>query len=635
MKLPLSRSGYRLNPETNIWSRPDYIGIAYSDGDEVEQRIAAVIEQASDLTVLSTELRQHCTDWPSLYHLSSSRANILRPFKSSLHGNILEIGAGCGAITRYLGECGGNVLALEGSTRRAAIARSRTRDLANVTVVADNFEQFQCEQQFDMITLIGVLEYANLFISHGNPALSMLQLVRSLLKPNGKLIIAIENQLGLKYFAGAPEDHFGKSMYGIEGHYQDDQPQTYGRKVLSEMLRQAGFLYSEFMAPFPDYKLPVSIVTESGFSYNGFDASALAWQSVKRDPQLPSVLAFSPELVWPSLVKNGIGLDFSNSFLVVAGVSVNQKTDSSILAWHFTSERSKEFCKETRFLKTNNDSIETHYYPLLPELSNHIKGRLLTFFIPKKAEYVQGRPLSQGLIHIVTQDGWRLADIGDFFKQYFEFLVSYASTQGISLQINSPESQIPGTYFDLIPQNIIICHNGKWRVIDQEWALNEDMSVGWVLFRSLISLMASVTRFGVCAEEFINTPFGFMRAVFKATGFVVTEEQLESYGRIELVAEEEVYGREQEVDQIFNHWRNASLKRFNLNQALAERDGQIASLNQAVAERDLALSSLTAERGRIKSSRSWKLTMPLRFAGSLLRGDWTTIRKYLSRSKGG
>ena len=39
----------------------------------------------------------------------------------------------------------------------------------------------------------------------------MLQRVRSLLKPEGKLIVAIENQLGLKYFAGAPEDHLGQA----------------------------------------------------------------------------------------------------------------------------------------------------------------------------------------------------------------------------------------------------------------------------------------------------------------------------------------------------------------------------------------------------------------------------------------
>lgn len=587
MKLKLSEWGYRINSTTNVWSKPDYSGIAYSDGDEVEQRIAAIINQASDLTVLSAELRQHCTDWPSLYHLSNSRANILRPFESSLlHGNILEIGAGCGAITRYLGECKGNVLALEGSARRAAIARSRTRDLPNVTVVADNFEQFQCNEQFDIVTLIGVLEYANLFINHGNPALSMLQRVRSLLKPKGKLIIAIENQLGLKYFAGAPEDHFGKSMYGVENRYQNNQPQTYGRQALSEMLKQAGFSYSEFMAPFPDYKLPFSIVTEKGFSHKGFDAAALAWQSVKRDHQLPSVLAFAPELVWPSLVKNGVALDFSNSFLVVAGDSVNDKADSSILAWHFTTERSKEFCKVTRFLQRTNRLIETYCYPLSPDLPNHGRRRLLTFGVQEKAEYVQGKLLSQELIQIVTRDDWRMTDVGNFFKKYLEYLVSYASEQGVSLNVSSPESKIPGEYFDLIPQNIIVGHDGKWSVIDQEWVLNENMPVGWLLFRSLLTLINSVTRFGLCPDEFVNTAFGFIKAVFKAMCFSVTEEQIESYGRKELVVQEEVCGRKLEVDQILNSWRTAPLQRLNLNQALIEHDGQIAELNQIVSNRD-------------------------------------------------
>ena len=118
MKIQLSNKGYVVDQERNIWSRPEYGGINYSDGDDTELRIHKIIERATDLSVLSTELRQHCTDWPSLYHLSGARANILRPFSQSIHGDVLEIGAGCGVITRYLGECGVNVLALEGSPRR-------------------------------------------------------------------------------------------------------------------------------------------------------------------------------------------------------------------------------------------------------------------------------------------------------------------------------------------------------------------------------------------------------------------------------------------------------------------------------------------------------------------------------------
>src|SRR5690606_18654041 len=161
MRSMLINEVYSFDDERGIWLRPGFEGIAYSDGDEIEQRIASVIRNANDLSTLSDELERHCTDWPSTYHLSKTRANILRPFEKDLTGDILEIGAGCGAITRYLGERGANVLSLEGSPRRAAIARQRSRDLDNVTVLAETFDQFRCDKKFNAITLIGVLEYAN------------------------------------------------------------------------------------------------------------------------------------------------------------------------------------------------------------------------------------------------------------------------------------------------------------------------------------------------------------------------------------------------------------------------------------------------------------------------------------------
>ena len=149
---------YRLNEQSQVWHRQDFASISYSDGTGVEERIAAIIQQAHDVSVLSPELSGHCSDWPSLYHLSSSRANILRPFENDLaHAEILEVGSGCGAITRYLGETGATVLALEGSMRRAAIARARCRELDNVTVLAEKFEQFETQARFDVVTLIGVV----------------------------------------------------------------------------------------------------------------------------------------------------------------------------------------------------------------------------------------------------------------------------------------------------------------------------------------------------------------------------------------------------------------------------------------------------------------------------------------------
>ena len=51
MKSLLSKAGYGLNPKTNVWSRPDYLGIDYDDGEVIEQRLAEIIEHASDISV--------------------------------------------------------------------------------------------------------------------------------------------------------------------------------------------------------------------------------------------------------------------------------------------------------------------------------------------------------------------------------------------------------------------------------------------------------------------------------------------------------------------------------------------------------------------------------------------------------
>jgi len=197
--------------------------------------------------------------------------------------------------------------------------------------------------------LIGVLEYANLFISHGNPALSMLQVSGHCSNLMGKLIIAIENQLGLKYFAGAPEDSFGEIDYGIRITIKMTNRKHTAQSAFRDTQTSRIFTFGIHGA-IPDYKLPVSIITESGFSYNGFDAGALAWQSVKLDPQLPQFWLFllswfgHPWLrwSWPGFFK----------FISCCG-RVFYKSESRFFypCVHFSSERSKEFCKGTRFCK--------------------------------------------------------------------------------------------------------------------------------------------------------------------------------------------------------------------------------------------------------------------------------------------
>ena len=670
MNMKLDSLGYLFDPIAKIWMRSDYPGIQYNDGDEIEIRIAAVINEASDLSVLSTELRQYCIDWPSLYHLTGTRANIMRPFEAIYkNARVLEIGAGCGAITRYLGESGAHVLALEGSPRRAAIARSRTRDLDNVTVLAEKFDQFKCIEKFDIVTLIGVLEYANLFTPGDNPALSMLQRVRQLLKPEGKLIIAIENQLGLKYFAGAPEDHLGQPMIGIEGRYGKDQPQTYGRRKLQSLLRDAQFSNASFLAPFPDYKLPVSIITESGLAAKNFDASALVWQGVKRDPQLPLRTNFSLELAWPQLFENELALDVSNSFLIIASESAEKLVSEEVLAFHFSTDRVDRYCKSTVFMVDEFEKIHATYNKLQSKpvvLQPLAKPPVLEFVCPPSDKYIFGKTLSLEFLHLVTRDGWTLDDVNLFVRKYLRVLKEIFAAELINTDALEKNFSIPAKYFDAIPHNIIIDDKGAITLIDNEWKYANPLEIGYLLFRAVLWSNFSITRYGRPAASADICNFELMQSAFLALGWEFLEADYQRYAAQESRVQELVSGRS--VGNFYKNWRSALLPVLSLKDWSISLEGQllnaqeqllsaqeqlsVASFNLSAAERklidvdsrlndaeirladkfyeiglkdaqikdqDRQIIDLNSRITAMQLSSSWQLTRPVRFASRQLK----------------
>lgn len=640
MNILLKQAGYQLNEELKIWSRPDYTSINYSDGDSTELRIKFLIDQASDVSVFSDELRKSCTDWPSLYYLSSARSNLLRVFDADLSGDILEIGAGCGAITRYLGEQGGQVLALEGSTRRASIARARTRDLENVSVLAESFENFSVNKKFDVITLIGVFEYANLFVSGDNPGSQMLQKVRSLLKPDGLLILAIENQLGLKYFAGAPEDHVASPMYGVEGRYNSSTPQTYGKKALTSLLSDAGFTSSEFFAPFPDYKLPVSIVTEEGFKEPGFDASAFAWQSVKRDPQLPEFCTFSLELAWPQIFKNGLGMDMSNSFLIGASPVFRKTLDNETLAFHYSSDRRAAYCKRSEFKRDSQNTINVHYKKLAKSdgLSTAEKP-IVEFNLTEIEPYVNGYVLSTKLIDIINAEGWTYACVGEFLKKYVAILTEISGIPSNDLD------QLPGAMIDAVPQNIVVDKNGNPELIDKEWSLTTTFRLEFLLFRTLVQLLGSISRFNQGTQPGPLTKKGFVFAACEAAGYPIDDEDVREFLLLESSIQNAINGRipsefltwgeEQNIveDNLFSAFNKSQA---SLASSLESLESTAAALSTAALEIETLSAKLMASEEAYKgiiNSHSWFITKPFRFLVRSLRNGKGVFRSKLELSK--
>lgn len=82
------------------------------------------------------------------------------------------------------------------------------------------------------------------------------------LKPGGKIIIAIENRLGLKYWAGCTEDHTGTYFEGLEGYPKTEGVKTFSKKELLDIIHQAGEFSTTFYYPYPDYKFPMTIYSD-------------------------------------------------------------------------------------------------------------------------------------------------------------------------------------------------------------------------------------------------------------------------------------------------------------------------------------------------------------------------------------
>lgn len=226
----------------------------YSDGDVENALLRIVQRQGSYEEVLTQE-----NDWALLYHLSPIRENLLEWYDFGKEKTLLEIGSGCGGITGLFCRKCGRVVGIDLSRRRSMINAYRNKNAENLEILVGNFEDVKTEEKFDYVTLIGVLEYSIYYINSPTPFLDMLKKAMEYLKPGGKLIIAIENKFGIKYWAGAGEDHTGNIGDGLSGYQGVERVRTFSRDGLESLIQEAGFVNTEFYYPLPDYKLPLSV----------------------------------------------------------------------------------------------------------------------------------------------------------------------------------------------------------------------------------------------------------------------------------------------------------------------------------------------------------------------------------------
>ncbi len=281
----------------------------YQDGSEDELLDIVSNHSPSEYNKVIDEKKS----WPILYHLSDIRGNIIEWLPIGKEDSVLEIGAGCGAITGTLAGKAGSVDCIELSRKRSLVNATRNQQFDNININVGNFQDVEASltKKYDYIMLIGVLEYAASYIKAKEPYVEFLKIIKKHLNENGKVVVAIENKYGLKYWSGCKEDHLGTYYSGIQGYVGIDSVKTFSKNGLIKLSKACGFDENTFYYPYPDYKLPLAIYSDDCLPKVGELVNNI------RNFDNERLMVFDESQVFDNLIEDDMFDIFSNSYLVI------------------------------------------------------------------------------------------------------------------------------------------------------------------------------------------------------------------------------------------------------------------------------------------------------------------------------
>ena len=470
----------------------------YSDGS-VEDVILKVVKEGKGLE----DLRVEEVSYPILYHLSSERENILNWYNFKEGSSVLEIGAGLGAITGVLCRKCSKVTAVELSKRRATINYERHKDEDNLTIMVGNLNDMTFDEKYDYVILNGVFEYAMSFTEGDRPYHTFFNKVVSFLKPLGKVIIAIENRLGLKYFAGAPEDHTDAYMLGLNEYADNNSVRTFSKAELTDILTDCGFTHNRFFYPYPDYKFPRVIFTDETINNMGYGYDYQDYTGKR-------ILLFNESAVAKSLAREGVAASFSNSFLVEASKVEDEGRENVIYA-KISSDRKKEYRIITAIEEKEGKRI-VRKSPVCKEAEQHIEaladntkncvGKNFRYVLSSynnntvMYDYIDKETVAVEIERLIKSEDVNgiIRLIDEIYNKVFKAestMGSFKSMEFLKVFGEMPDDEevlcMKPANVDMIFDNMFRV-DGKISVIDAEWIMDFNIPMDFIIFRSINEL---------------------------------------------------------------------------------------------------------------------------------------------------
>lgn len=533
----------------------------YCDG-AVEDELLEIARELSPVEY--GKVIEERKNWPILYHLSPLRENIIDWIPMDKSTKVLEVGSGCGAITGALSRKAGSVTCVELSKKRSLINAYRHSQCDNVTIHVGNFKDVEPDlpSDFDYICLIGVFEYGQSYIGGEKPFEDFLRILLAHLAPGGRIVIAIENKYGLKYFAGCKEDHLGTWFSGIENYADGGGVRTFGREGLEKIFESCGVKKVQFYYPYPDYKFMNTLYSDARLPGKGELSDNL--RNFDRD----RMLLFDEKNAFDGILEEGLFPVFSNSYLAVIG------GDLELKYVRYSNDRAPEYSIRTEIFENPQGALCVRKYPMGSEAEEHVRamadacetlteryggGKLEINRcrlseeeedVYAQFEFVRGIPLSELLDKCLDRDDQK--GFGELFDEYLE-RIGYGS-------------EYPAADYDLIFSNILV-DGDRWTLIDYEWTFGRQIDTKELAFRALYCYLLEDEKRNKLNLDLILGKLAVTEA--EAQEFREKERDFQNFvrgKRLALGQIREVIGNRVAAPQekLEEYWENERIKRIQI-----------------------------------------------------------------------
>lgn len=548
----------------------------------------------------------------TIYNMSNIRKNVVAWYPFNYQSNLLEIGSDLGALTHFLCSKVANVTSIESSKLKSEIITKRCSSNDNLNLIVGSIEKIKFDIKYDYIVLIDVDKY--IYENNIKDLEILLKILKNLLNQNGKLIFAINNKFGLKYWAGKKEIYFKDEFLTLSEGNTENIYRGYSKNKIEDTLKLKNLNYKVYY-PLPDFNFTNVIFSDN---YLPDDENILKYFPLYNQD---SNIIFNEIEVYKQLMQDNIEnfKFFANTFIYECSL---QEFENDIRGVYYNNHRKSKYrlitkIKDNITEKENIDLLSKEHFDNMKENLKYFKqngfniidsvvdGKIQSKFIKsyttvdkdlRKHGYNEDivvntiQRLKDALMNVAKKYD---PDENNIFKKYL-----YNTDENILKKF----SYLKYGFWDAILQNCFNINN-EWYFFDQEW-IEENVPIEFIIYRTLYY------------NEYLKNSNIYDR-LCKKFGIY---EYVDLFRNLEIKLQENITDKNMWIylTKRYNnpivHNKNLikannemSVTIENLNKMLNERNKDIDYLNNLIWDKEKDISQLKDKLKQVQGNKLWKV----------------------------